>query len=466
VKAIRRLPDPEAVSRAAAQDLVELARAAIADRGRFCVALSGGSTPRRMYEILAEAPRWAQLDWRRVEFFWGDERAVGPEHPESNYGMAASVLEKDKPSRTVIAREAILTLTSSPHQDLVEISGSLEDAAAFDPSAMFRKFTGSVPSITPDGRPFPVPSQLKSKPKFLNWRQLIKLNLDPSSFPRVAEVIDKIGDAYTYQEVSKRLRDEAAKKPDLVSITFDQAGAGSSQGAQFRLTAGAAVIDPVAQPDRCLTFFGAPGAPIRIEQWSANHRVQTYSCDSAIVVLANDKFSGTGVGASLELHGNVRRRDEIRNIPSDAGQPSLTGIILPPRIKEVNLPSPTELDKLAESSPSKQMRELSDDARVQVQKLYQNIRSELHSRGSFSLSCLTLVMFGAALGILLRGKNPLAVFVLGFVPAIVLVLLITAGRQLAEGNPKNAPAGIALLWAGNVVLLALVMCVYTNLLRH
>jgi 6-phosphogluconolactonase len=92
VRAIRRLPDPEAVSRAAAQDLVELARAAIAERGRFCVALSGGATPRRMYEILGGAPRWAQLDWRRVEFFWGDERAVGPEHPESNYGVAAAVL--------------------------------------------------------------------------------------------------------------------------------------------------------------------------------------------------------------------------------------------------------------------------------------------------------------------------------------------------------------------------------------
>ena len=92
MRAIRRLPDPEAVSRAAAQDLVELARAAIADRGRFCVALSGGSTPRRMYEILRRvAPLGAaRLAARRV--LLGDERAVGPEHPESNYGVAASVL--------------------------------------------------------------------------------------------------------------------------------------------------------------------------------------------------------------------------------------------------------------------------------------------------------------------------------------------------------------------------------------
>ena len=92
MRTIRRLPDPEAVARAAAQDLVELERAAIEERGRFCVALSGGSTPRRLYEILAEAPRWAQIDWRRVEFFWGDERAVPPEHPDSNYGVAAAVL--------------------------------------------------------------------------------------------------------------------------------------------------------------------------------------------------------------------------------------------------------------------------------------------------------------------------------------------------------------------------------------
>ena len=92
MRTIRRFPDAEAVSRAAGQDLVELAREAIAQRGRFCVALSGGSTPRRMYEILSEAPRWAQIDWRRVEFFWGDERAVPPEHPDSNYGIAATVL--------------------------------------------------------------------------------------------------------------------------------------------------------------------------------------------------------------------------------------------------------------------------------------------------------------------------------------------------------------------------------------
>ena len=92
MRTIRRFPDPEAVSRAAARDLADLGRAALAERGRFCVALSGGSTPRRMYEILGEALPWAQLDWRHVEVFWGDERAVPPEHPDSNYGAVAALL--------------------------------------------------------------------------------------------------------------------------------------------------------------------------------------------------------------------------------------------------------------------------------------------------------------------------------------------------------------------------------------
>jgi 6-phosphogluconolactonase len=95
MRVIRRFPDAEAVSCAAARNLVEVGRAAIAERGRFCVALSGGSTPRRLYDLLAEAPHRTRLDWGRVEFFWGDERAVAPEHPDSNYGMAAaSLLDK------------------------------------------------------------------------------------------------------------------------------------------------------------------------------------------------------------------------------------------------------------------------------------------------------------------------------------------------------------------------------------
>ena len=71
---------------------MQLARQAISDRGRFSVALSGGSTPGDLYALLATPELAAQVDWARVYFFWGDERAVPPDDPASNYRMAHETL--------------------------------------------------------------------------------------------------------------------------------------------------------------------------------------------------------------------------------------------------------------------------------------------------------------------------------------------------------------------------------------
>ena len=68
------------------------AERAIADRERFVVALSGGSTPRRTFELLARAPLASRVDWSRVHVVWGDERCVPPTDAESNYRMARESL--------------------------------------------------------------------------------------------------------------------------------------------------------------------------------------------------------------------------------------------------------------------------------------------------------------------------------------------------------------------------------------
>ena len=86
---LRQLPDPDAVARSAAEVTAAALRSAIAERGIFAIALAGGDTPRRMYEQLA---LHKELDWGRVEFFWGDERSVPPDHPDSNFGMARAAL--------------------------------------------------------------------------------------------------------------------------------------------------------------------------------------------------------------------------------------------------------------------------------------------------------------------------------------------------------------------------------------
>lgn len=91
------LGSPSDVARATADRFVKAAIDAIAERGIFRVALSGGGTPKQVYPLLLEPARRDAVDWGSVEFFWGDERAVPPDHPESNFGVAYGMLVSQLP---------------------------------------------------------------------------------------------------------------------------------------------------------------------------------------------------------------------------------------------------------------------------------------------------------------------------------------------------------------------------------
>jgi 6-phosphogluconolactonase len=106
--------DPESLARRAAEWITGLAGSS---QGRFAVCLSGGSTPRRLYQLLAGSPYREAMPWDRVHWFWGDERFVPWEHEDSNYRMA---------------REALLARAPIPGENIhgIETTGKPRDAAA------------------------------------------------------------------------------------------------------------------------------------------------------------------------------------------------------------------------------------------------------------------------------------------------------------------------------------------------
>jgi 6-phosphogluconolactonase len=104
--------DPAALADAAAQAIAECAEEAVAARGRFMVALAGGSTPRATYERLAQPPLRDRMPWDRTWIFFGDERGVTPDHPDSNYRMA---------------NEALLSKVPIPAKQIARIRGEAED---------------------------------------------------------------------------------------------------------------------------------------------------------------------------------------------------------------------------------------------------------------------------------------------------------------------------------------------------
>lgn len=90
---IQIVADAESMGKAAAGTIVEHVSESLQTRDFYTMALSGGSTPRRLYSLLAnEAALREQIPWERIHFFWGDERRVLAGHPDSNYRMAYNAL--------------------------------------------------------------------------------------------------------------------------------------------------------------------------------------------------------------------------------------------------------------------------------------------------------------------------------------------------------------------------------------
>jgi len=93
---IRIFDNSRELARVAAEHFV-----ALAQKDFFTVALSGGSTPKILYQLLAEEPFRAQVPWARTHFFWSDERHVPPDHPDSNYRMAHEAMLSRVPETNV-----------------------------------------------------------------------------------------------------------------------------------------------------------------------------------------------------------------------------------------------------------------------------------------------------------------------------------------------------------------------------
>jgi len=124
--AVRTYPDPAALALAAAELFVTAANEAVRERGYFAVALSGGNTPRGLYETLAYPPLREQVAWDRVHVFWGDERCVPPDHSESNFRMA---------------RHTLLNHVPIPARNIHRIHGEMEpDKAAARYEQVLRRF--------------------------------------------------------------------------------------------------------------------------------------------------------------------------------------------------------------------------------------------------------------------------------------------------------------------------------------
>lgn len=123
---------PRQVLEALAGHLSTLSAQSVARRGVFCWALAGGRTPQAFYRLLAGPPYARRLEWNRFQIFWGDERCVPPDHPESNFRLA---------------REALLQHVPVPPAQIHRIRGEE------DPAAEVARYGHEIRRLVGAGRP-------------------------------------------------------------------------------------------------------------------------------------------------------------------------------------------------------------------------------------------------------------------------------------------------------------------------
>jgi 6-phosphogluconolactonase len=213
---VKIVPDNATLTRTAALEFHRVAEAAVGDRGRFSVALSGGNTPRGVYSLLAEEHK--ELPWDKVHIFFGDERHVPPNDPDSNFRMAS---------------ESLLTKVPIPEKNIHRILAELDAiSAAQNYEAQLREFFHLATSEWPrfdlvllglgdDGHTaslFPGTAALNedSRTVAANWVEKLQTFRISLTFPvlnHAAEVIFLVSGASKAEIVNNVLRPGEKKYP-------------------------------------------------------------------------------------------------------------------------------------------------------------------------------------------------------------------------------------------------------------
>jgi 6-phosphogluconolactonase len=177
---IRILKNAAELFEAAAAEFAAQASSAVRANGTFTVALSGGSTPKTLYSLLATKPG---IPWDKIHFFWGDERHVAPDQPESNYRMANEALLSKVPVRA----EHIFRIHSEEKDAAaaaLQYEQTLKDFFRLSPGK-FPRFDLIFLGVGPDGHTaslFPGTSALSEKNRLVVSNWVAKFNTDRITF--------------------------------------------------------------------------------------------------------------------------------------------------------------------------------------------------------------------------------------------------------------------------------------------
>jgi lipopolysaccharide export LptBFGC system permease protein LptF len=355
------------------------------------------------------------------------------------------------PSKIWIAKRASAYI--SPRGEKVQLRVVLSEGSNFP-----RGTGGSQLSIgQTDFGPIDMGTPIRENTKFMDITELKRLLGNPESSRRLQAIVqqfirDEQRELY-FAQIAASLR-----KPELGSFRFDAETESlilSGADLEYRTRGAEMVINPRTYQDT---------ARVHVDRES-NGDPDFKDSAKQIRVTIEPVEPVPGVSAPRRMVVRIQGYDTIFQGDEDpAAHETLT--------HSINIKVPDDLlaiekndvrHYLAARNASKRDQE---ELKYNYNKLVASIRSEMHSRASFAVSCFILVMVGCALGMISRSGNFLSAFAVSVVPALLCIALIVTGQHVCENTPKSMGLGLSLVWSGNIIVLILATFLLGKLQRQ
>ncbi len=367
-------------------------------------------------------------------------------------GVAVGELdEQDRVRADSTAKIANILLFQRPEGSQVTLM--LLEAMRYQPEAGELEYSESLPI-----GPIDLPSPFNDDPKFRSWPQLRELDREPERYHDVRDAKLKLAREVAAAELRTSIRRQLKADDGRQGVVLK----GSRQS--YRLFS-----PKVRTVSGALRLESEPGRPIVVE-YPAEGPIQRRIEAEAGRISIKSGERGLQPVASIELI-NVR----VFRVPGTEPMTEKQADTLPPMLWPHDVIDPEITDKpMAELlavaqrhlGKSRNVDRAAADLDMNIIKLGRKIVSQLHERAASALTCLLLLVFGAVLAMHLKGQMPLVVFFWSFMLAIISIIVIHTGQNLAASTRVSLPFGLSVLWAGNIGLALVTIAVYRRLARN
>ena len=366
----------------------------------------------------------------------GDEVVVlhGPMFCSYEVGLTKDRQTIKTPSEFYTASRAYVVMRQDGEQ--IEFTATLEDGAAFPRELRGGAEAGAI-GATQFG-PYPIPSPIKEKVKFMDIRQLQRLYNDPTRSREVREMFVRI--------VHKEQENQFLS---LVQRELRAAGRFDFQGEDERYTL---LIEPGVQ------FAERSASKLVLQSKEGTRDIRLQRSQGGSVIATDDAYLlSLRVSASSqadEMRLDFQLHDVL--VGSSDGKPSRLSFSRPFRVA-----MPQHLAELKHRTPDEYMRRADTKGedlhrfRRRLPALRNSIEAEIHGRVSFAVSCFILVMVGCSLGMMFRTGNYLSAFALSVIPALICIALVVTGQHVASNESGGLKMGLLVIWSGNVMVAGL-----------